>query len=437
MAKGMIVRRGGGGLPSGWMEEVTAAAYENITAGDAVEYCAYPSDDTFIGAYEAYPYSPYALKYSSDGQFRVFNDTTNKHIGCIQRLIDGVWTTLFSGAVSSTNVINSVEITAHGECVLFAVNNSRIFGYQFNGSTYTVKGELYTFAGGQQPNVLKLSLDDVYLVVMHSSYDLATAFKLDKSTCTLTKLEPISGIPSGTSITAGDIDCTADGIYWLFTYISGSTTSRAYSGMLKRNGDTFSCIKQGTDIRPAVEVSLSRFLGCAIAPDGSTFILADSQYIRPFTLVNDVITSMPQATVHLSQYTVWAGGRRVFQYTPSGSHLICLPYAAPYVQIYQVNSTQYVKLANPAQLPVVVQGTITIDGAGKLISIPSSSAGGVFTYTTSSGAPLIRKLRSMLRALVLLPNQFSFFGIGMAKNTVAANEQCKALLFKKINDAQV
>jgi hypothetical protein len=444
---------GKGGLPSDWTEEVTATAGEAIAKGDAIEYCAYPENNSINLSSEAYPELIASAAYSLNMLYRVYVPKGIDTQVVVQKKINDVYTTIqtitFSGWDLRTPVLSS------DGTYLFIPRrhvspSNRVDVYK------TTDGNSYSFLRTLSPSVTtnavgcaKLSNDDTYLMVgvnqsAGSPYTKQTYFVYKRNGDDFTEILVANGPQQGGSYgtSALNIDCTNDGIYWISTYTNSSNSGSIL--FIKRTGDSFAVINLTAG---GYNVTTNYNFGhCAISPDGRYFSHSTSTaspYVLHYSFVNEVVTKLSDPVVVLvgavsastnNSPTSYPSTNGII-YSPSGDRVYIASITSPYFYTYSIENGVVTKLANPSTLPTIATNRVFITSNGNIITIIATS-GAVYKAVTGIG-DFIRKIHSLLRSLHLLPNDYGYYGIGIAKTAAAAGSPCTATLFKKINDAGV
>ncbi|MEL7601532.1 MAG: hypothetical protein AAGU77_00085 [Bacillota bacterium] len=442
---------GKGGLPSDWTEEVTATALEAIAKGDAVEYRMYPGVDVFNYGTETLPDACTFFAYTPDNVFRVFQSINNI---CIQRYVDGAYVTLQTiiPAGGELDYHNGIAITSDGQYIFLTYdpassNQDRLLIYKTTDwETWSL---LYTYThavANVKLTKIAMAIDKYILVctVPRGSFSVSDkavyAFKFENDTLTPLTITGVSTYSDDSNAVSGGRDCDVsdDGVYWIYTLVNDTTSSAVY--MLKRTGDGFANMFAATAIYRLTGSVPNGFGSCAINGVGNqfAFTFGNTPYIKHFSLINDVATELPAPDIAMPGYTNVNPTNFRYKrlaYSKDGNYLFVSGDWIPNVIFYKINGNNLTKLANPATLAGSVSN-IYASADGKKVYINNPGDGVLKNYLTGVGAYII-PLISMAETRYLSLNQYTHFGVGMAKTSALEGQPCTATLFKKINDAGV
>lgn len=414
---------GGGGLPSDWTEEVTATALENITKGDAIEYRAFPGSDVFNGAALAMPEIIYRLAYSRDGNTRAYVPEVNDRVIVIQRKVDGAFVSVYTQTFDAGG-LRTVTVSADGTYV-FVANyssdaNGMIRAYKYDGvSTYTVADSyLLTYIKS-----MKVSLDDTYILVgRKDGYLRALKFADDD----ITSLGDVANSVYSTAVYT--IDCSNDGVYWVYCGYFNLFDGYCYA-IVKRTGDSFTAVNTNF-----YETTASYAGACAISPDGTKIVVSKSgSFLGLYDYTGEVLTSISLPLALSGQVHEILEGTSPIAFTYDGEYLIVGHEVAPFVTVLKVNAAvPFTKIANPAYLPTNYALCVARNGNNAIVVLQSNYT--CVEYITGVSDCLM-PLHSLRDTRYFSLDQYGYYGVGMAKTSAAAGDQCTATLFKKINDA--
>lgn len=421
MAQGSLMRSGGGIIPSHMLETVEAYALENITAGDAVEYCMYPGIDVFD--YSNLGGSPNVYCATQDLKTIICKGSAQNFID-VWKLIDGTYTKtqiidvtpILSGAYT-----NRSAISKDGEYLYIVAgqaNTSMIIRiYKYNGTIYDYIGSHGTGLG--VTGAFKISPDGEYLLsVSNPSYGGLCAFKInnDGSLTTLVTSGQFTVTTTGFDVDSNNsADIVALRRVETSQYLDIYTRSSGVYTRLYTHANDFHTY--------AVAVSpTGKYIAANISsPVYLVIYVVDGTNVTYFTL--------PTGTRPTSNVTSLA-------FSPDGKYLYCGLITSPYILIYKIDSVTntFTKLANPANLPTGNYTKIICSSDSRQILMSHETLYGFMSYITGAWSNMLR-LRSLHDARYLTLNKYNKYKLGVANNDASIGQMCSATMFKVLSDA--
>ena len=413
---------GGGGLPSNWLEERTAIAYEAIAKDAPIECRRFSDIENGMTELAGLPdsvFGGYSLGYSPDGaHLFVGASTTAPRVRVYKRTLTGLVRLADLPIGTINHYPRSFVFSASGIYLAFVAGSgtgSEIYFLKRNGDTYSLLRTVSASVWGD----LVWGIDDQYLYIrIYDGTHLGCITRTGDSFSIVTTVITNFGTSQHFAISPDK------------NYLAGINSSYGLV-MWKRTPGTNTWTKLAfTDSLPT-----SARTGLAFSKDGNFFYTSSTNVNPPFTIYRrneDTFT-------YIANDAPWSGFTSV-------SHFLCTPDNKSIIAVGTNTNPMTLLILERSGDVLVRKATQTLVAASTVSTLAMTSDLSEFAISYSGGPLLLQRygidagdfITNMTSIhtdkYLSVREQLSFYGVGIATQAAAQGAECKVKLFKPMND---